>query len=654
MFSHRNSSAPCHCLPWHINCEPSKCPQAKFASERVPAVSLKFIRESGEQGCPTCATVTSALNIPVIKTIWHGSIEHALQGQRSGLITKMRKNKEEVRIEFLVAKYRRERRVLRTWASDSSEDWRHFNIWREGHSNQRNEDCSAFPALNFHPVQRTDSARSIEHLRSWVKVCAEDHTCCSSDDPILPTRVVKVTENRARVFDSQGKRARYTTLSHRWGTDETFRLMRRNKNVMADDISWDSIPRLYQESIELTRLLGIEYIWIDSLCIIQDDEEDWLTEAGKMKAVYGNSYLNISANQAVSSYDPLFTSSNLGEEYPAQKVPQDLDIQVRPQPHLTHRHFGSNYTNLPTESPLMQRGWVLQERILSPRVVHYDAEEIRWECTAMTDCQCGGMVVIANFKLDYYGGLKPNGTPLPYQWMRISERYSTLKFTYESDRLVALAGLAEQGVQSRKGGKYLAGLWESNLAHQLCWQITNTHRRPETRLVPSWSWLSVFGTVRYTNRMDFMSTSSTIDFKIVEVSCLSTEGAAPTTSTSPVVGFIRLKGRGLRMRAELADPGTASVPPVFCLRTDGDNRKGIKVLIRTDFIMTRQEAGVIRDVLVLFWGSVWPNENIFLVLSQASGDNNHEFERLGIMWSGGEELRRILAHCEMENNIVLV
>ncbi|KAI0970600.1 heterokaryon incompatibility protein-domain-containing protein [Xylaria arbuscula] len=653
MFSYRNSSKPCHCQPWHTNCEPSNCPQAKFASEKVPAVSLKSIRQSGEEGCPTCATITNALNIPNIRKIWQQSIELALKAQRSGVITKMRNNKEEVRIEFLVANNRKQRRVLRTWASDGSEDWRHFNFWREGHPSQRNEDCSAFPTLNFHPVERTDSARSIEHLRSWVKACTEDHTCCSSDDPILPTRLVKVTENRVRVFDSQGRRGRYTTLSHRWGTNETFRLIKCNMNAMSDDIAWDSIPRLYQESIALTRLLGVEYIWIDSLCIIQNDEEDWLTEAGKMKAVYGNSYLNISANQAVNSYDPLFSSSNLGAEYPAQKVPEDLDIQIRPQPHLTHRHFGSNYTNLPAESPLMQRGWVLQERILSPRVVHYDAEEIRWECPAMTDCQCGGMVVIANFKLDYYSGLKPNGTPLPYQWMRISERYSTLKFTYESDRLVALAGLAEQGVQSRKGGKYLAGLWESNLAHQLCWQITNTHRRPETRLVPSWSWLSIFGTVRYTNRMDFTSTCSTIDFQIMEVSCLSTEGAAPTTSTSPIVGFIRLKGQALRMRAELTDPGSPSVPPVFRLRTDGSDRKGLQVLIRTDYIMNLKDASVIKDVLLLFWGSFWPNENIFLVLNPVSGES-HKFERLGIMWTGGEEQRRIRACCEMENDIILV
>ncbi|KAI0803522.1 heterokaryon incompatibility protein-domain-containing protein [Xylaria sp. FL0064] len=654
MSSPRNLSGPCHCQSWHVNCEPSSCPQAKRKSAEVPIVSLKKFRESGERGCPTCAIITSALDIPDIKKIWHQSIELALQSQRWGVVTEMRNNEEEIRIELF--DNTRERRILRTRGSESSEDWRHFNFWRGEHSSQPNESCRAFPPLQFHPVERTDSAHSIKHLQSWVRECAENHTCCSSDDPILPARVVKVTDNQIRVYNAQGLRGRYTTLSHRWGTNETFRLIRLNIGPMADCIPWDSIPRLYQQSIEVTRLLGIDYIWIDTLCIVQDDAEDWQREAGKMKSVYGNSYLNIAANQAVDSSGDLFTSSSLGVEYPACKVPRYPDIQIRPQPHLTHRHFGSNYTNFPAESPLMQRGWVLQERILSPRVVHYDADEIKWECQAATDCQCGGMMVIANFKIDYYGGLKPDGTPLPYQWMRISERYGSLKFTYDSDRLVALAGLAEQGVQSGKGGRYFAGLWEHKLAHQLCWQITNTHRRPEVYLAPSWSWLSVFGSVRYNNRMDFTSTCSHIDVKITEVSCLSTEGNMPTTSTSPIIGFIRLKGRGMRMRAELSSPGTQSVPPVYFLRTEGGDVPVLKIIIRADYVMTQQEAAAVTEVFFLFWGCMWPNENAFLVLKPISAERP-KFRRLGIMLlpqqGGAENMRRILAHCTTKDPIYL-
>lgn len=427
-------------------------------------------------------------------------------------------------------------------------------------------------------------------------------------------------------------------------------------NLFTDFIAWDTIPKTYRESIEITRSLGIEYIWIDSLCIIQDDPEDWLREAEKMKTVYGNSYLNISATHAVDSHGGLFVSSNLGAEYFAHKIPQDPDIYIRSQPHQTHWPFGSNYNNMP-HSPLLQRGWVFQERMLSPRMVHFDADELKWECQVAGDCQCGGMVVISNFKRDYYRSLRHEEPPMPYQWMRISERYSSLKFTYDKDRLIALAGIVQQGVQSGKGEKYLAGLWERNLSVLLCWKIIDTHRRPDTYLAPSWSWLSVFGTVEYSRRLDFHSTNPDIDVKITEVVCTSTKGSIATASTSPVVGFLRLKGRGLRMRAELADFGTQSTPPVYCLQKHCSDSRKPKILVQADYSMTREDASAITEVFLVFWGIMMPDQVTFLVLRSASIDS-HKFERLGITWflkgDKAKDLEQILADCEMEDNIIII
>ncbi|RYC65873.1 hypothetical protein CHU98_g271 [Xylaria longipes] len=600
----------------------------------------------------TCFSQT----FPYKREIWQQSIEPAILSRRRKVTTELRSDEEDIQVELHLVDDVTGRQFLRTSASDVSNDWRHFNLWREGHSGQRGEDCRAFQALKHDPGKRTDSARSVEHLKDWIRICAENHTCCSSDDPVLPTRIVGIAEDRIRVVDAQGRRGRYTTLSHRWGRNETFRLTRSNMNHMADGIPWNLIPKTYQEAIELTRLLGIEFIWIDSLCIVQDDAEDWRKEAGKMQSVYGSSYLNIAATQAVDSDGGLFMSTNLGAEYPAYKVPEEPEIQIRPQPHMTHRQFGSNYYDT-SDSALLPRGWVLQERILPPRVVYYDANELKWECEAAVDCQCGGMVVIANFKLEYYKSLKRDGIPFPYQWMRITEKYSCMELTYDSDRLVALSGLAEQGVQSGRGGKYLAGLWERNLAHQLCWEIFNTHRRPDKYLAPSWSWLSVFGAVWYPNRMDFGSAASNIDVKITEVSCTSTEGAIATPSTTPIMGFLRLKGRGLKMRAELADAGTQSRPPVYSLRREGDDKKELNIQIRADYIMTREDASAITEMFLLFWGNIWPNQHTFLVLKSSSADS-YRFERLGIMWLSqrdkAKDLEQLLAHCKMEDSIVIV
>ncbi|KAI1132420.1 heterokaryon incompatibility protein-domain-containing protein [Nemania abortiva] len=654
-MSHPTSSDPCHCRALHKNCDPTTCSQAKFASQREEPTPLKLFRKSSERGCPTCAIITSALSIPDIREIWRKSIGIALRGRRYGLITSLLHDEEDIRIEFDITNHDTERVVLRTRASDVSDDWRHFNMWRDGVSDEQSERCRAFHALKFHPVENTDSASSFEHLEGWMKDCSENHTCCSGDDTVLPTRLLRVTGDQIRVVNTEGKRGRYITLSHKWGLNEEFRLTQFNTDFMTDCIPWDVIPKTYQESIEVTRRLGIEYIWIDSLCIVQDDTEDWRKEAGRMKSVYGNSYLNIAAVQAVDSYGSLFASSNLGVEYPAQTVPQDHAIQIRPQPNQTHRHFGSNYYDV-GEALLLQRGWVLQERILSPRVVYYDTNELKWECQAATDCQCGGMTVISNFKLDYHRSVERNQTPLPYQWMRISERYSALKFTYNSDRLVALAGIAEQGVQSGRGGRYLAGLWERSLAHQLCWSLMNGHKRPDTYHAPSWSWLSVFGLVLNPNRMDFASTGSRIDVEILEATCKTADGSVPTTSSSPVWGFLRVKGRGLRMQAELADPGTDSRPPVYRVHTEGSGAGEVSTWAQADYIMAQDEARAITKAFLLFWGDIW-DQPTFLVLRPALTDSQ-KFERLGIIrFSKGDRAKdweKILAHCGTEDNIVIV
>ncbi|KAJ8130784.1 hypothetical protein O1611_g2840 [Lasiodiplodia mahajangana] len=611
---------------------------------------LKVFRPERRRGCPTCATVANALVVPDIREVWRKSIGIALRARRYGVLTNLLHDEEDIRVELDSTNHGTDRIVLRTRASDVSDDWRHFNIWRDTTSDEGNERCRAFPTLKFHPVEHTNSEDGLEHLKEWMRVCSENHACCPSEDTILPTRLLQVTEDQIRVVNTEGKRGRYTTLSHKWGMNEEFRLTRFNMDFMTDTIPWDAIPKTYQESIEVTRRLGVEYIWIDSLCIIQDDTEDWRKEAGMMKSVYGNSYLNIAAVQAVDSYGILFASSSLGAQYPAQTVPQRPTIHIRPQPHLTHRHFGSNYYDVGT-NPLLQRGWVLQERILSPRVVYYDTNELKWECKAAVDCQCGAMTVISNFKLDYHRSVGRHETPLPYQWMRITERYSTLKFTFNSDRLVALAGIAEMGVQSGRGGKYLAGVWERSLAHQLCWGIVSMHKRPDTYHAPSWSWLSVFGLVTYPNRMDFDSTASRIDVQILDATCTTVDGGVPTTSSSPVLGSLRVKGRGLRMKAELADLGSESRPPVYRLR-----ERELSTWAQADYVMGEEEARTITEVLFLFWGDIW-DQPTFLALRPAARDSR-KFERLGIVrYTKGDkakEWEQILTRSRAEGDVVIV
>ncbi|KAI8628780.1 heterokaryon incompatibility protein-domain-containing protein [Xylariaceae sp. FL1651] len=507
-----------------------------------------------------------------------------------------------------------------------------------------NEACRAITPLRYHPVEQTGSSESMNHLKSWIRACDETHTCFPGDEPILPTRVVSVTGNSVKVVHTAGKRGRYMTLSHRWGRHETFVLKASNIEEMADNIAWESIPKLYQDSIEVARCLGIQYIWIDTLCIVQDDAEDWRRESVQMKSVYGNSYLSIAAVQAVDSYGELFASSDLPAKLPSHT------------PYMTHLHFGSNYSR--TSNPtLLRRGWVLQERILAPRVIYFDAEELKWECQTERDCQCGSMLTIRNFKTDHVGSLIRDEAPLPFQWMRVAEQYSGLQLTFDSDRLVALAGIAEQGIKSGKGGRYLAGLWERHLEHQICWEILDTHRKPETPLVPSWSWLSVFGSVRYNNRMDFSARGSEIDVEITEVDCSST-GTDYLAAGRPVSGFIRLNGRGTRMLAELTDAGDEFTPPTYCLRTGRGDEDETELWVEMDYIMTPEDASAIKEVFLLFWGEIL-EETTFLILKPAA-ENSQKYERFGIASYSNTDPElvayrgEIISWCERKKDIIFI
>lgn len=423
---------------------------------------------------------------------------------------------------------------------------------------------------------------------------------------------------------------------------------------MTRDIPWASIPRTFQDAIDITRKLGLKYIWIDSLCIVQDDREDWRRESVQMAAIYGKSYLNIAATDTWDSHQGFFSSSMLLRDFPRFSVPKHAGIYVRKQPFQTHNDFGSNYRVSSLSPVLLKRAWVLQERLLSPRVVYYGDQELKWECYSVTDCQCGGMVTVFNFKHDHHASVVQGETSLSFQWMRIAEQYSRMELTYDSDRAVALSGIAAQAAATGKGGRYLAGLWEKDLAHQICWEVDNSPRKPKEYLAPSWSWLSIFGTVWYSNRMDFNAECSTIDVEIAEIS--ETANSRVEDTTLPPRVFLKVNGRATEMRAEVIDSGTEHSPPDWRLIHE---ETGIEVsdIFGSDYAMNEDQAKDVQKVLILFWGDMWPDKHTFLMLKEVPGEIR-TFERFGIFSYSErhekEELDKWLGWCQPQRDIIIV
>lgn len=268
------------------------------------------------------------------------------------------------------------------------------------------------------------------------------------------------------------------------------------------------MPSTFKDAVIVSRRLGLRYLWIDSLCIIQDDLDDWLRESVKMLNVYRNSYCNISATAASDSERGLYFGRD-----PQCLWEDEINLNTEGIPGLQQKqtHYLGNeplirrcsiqdlsfWDRIVEDAPVNRRAWVLQERLLSPRVLHFCQDQLAWECRQCDAAECLPLG-ISHFELEgsevregarlkalipeEYGP-QPIGIDLMQisratheDWKRIVEKYSTASLTKPQDKLIAIAGIAELlSTRIGKGFTYAAGIWEMYLASQLLWHVNDVY-----------------------------------------------------------------------------------------------------------------------------------------------------------------------------------
>lgn len=289
---------------------------------------------------------------------------------------------------------------------------------------------------------------------------------------------------------------RYVCLSHCWGVGtQIITTTTTNIEDHKSRIAWDKLSPTFQDAITICRNLNINYIWIDSLCIIQDSNDDWEQHAAYMADIYEMAYFTIAATKSKDGSEGCF--SKTAPRFMAKLVPgyQDTYVRLNPPsfPKLSHTyHFG--YMGM----PLLERGWVYQEMRLSLRVLHFCAEEVFWVCRTAQRCEHRGdeKDFLHEDSLLEIVALEYTPKPLLQQppdlyWYRVVSEYSQLLLTKQSDKLAALAGLAQRMATKRGGSRYLAGLWEDTLVSDLLWTPTEERETPKIPRYPSWSWASI-------------------------------------------------------------------------------------------------------------------------------------------------------------------
>ncbi|MCJ1450484.1 hypothetical protein MMC28_000815 [Mycoblastus sanguinarius] len=392
----------------------------------------------------------------------------------------------------------------------------------------------------------------------------------STDSVLLPTRVIDVgadtTEPCLRV--TNGQKDRYVALSHCWGPIDAnkSRLMTLKSSLEQHKLGIPiaSFPQTFRDAIRITRLLGVKYLWIDCLCIIQDDHDDWAKESAAMGRLYANAFITVAADKAQSSNEGCFlTEDDLGKRYYRMRFADEAGkssfVYVRQRTRIQQSptlETVSCYAE-DARSKLETRAWTLQERLLSPRIVHFTETEMMWECNTRNICECGFPRPLSNLKQDY---VEPKSTcadsitsnALGLEWRKVVEDYSDRSLTFSSDCLHALSGLVST-MQANASTDYLAGLWRSDLTTDLLWysrtkgstffgeEERHPGRRHQIYHAPSWSWASVTGPVAF---------ASAKMKPIWEILSADTEPSGPNPLGGVSNGRLKIKGHTARVRIE--------------------------------------------------------------------------------------------------------
>ncbi|KAH8677951.1 heterokaryon incompatibility protein-domain-containing protein [Xylariales sp. PMI_506] len=433
-------------------------------------------------------------------------------------------------------------------------------FWR-GHSTQTyNRNILLVPSQNLQPFLAPLDPRGstwvgrarIATAQHWINECMQNHPKCqvvhrlkTSESTFWPKRLVDIgvagdtTWRLVARDETVNSKEQYATLSHRWSPKQISKLLQQNFHTYKNGLPLASLPQGFQDAISVARSLGLKYLWIDCLCIIQDSIADWETESLEMRMIYANSVCNICAT-GVPDNSSGFLAQVEGTDLP---LPPSVQPAWAPQVAggwsiVDPFFWWSDVTN----KPLLRRGWVFQERFLAPRVIHFGSDQMLWECTTLDACEVypkglplravghtgfKSLDIIFDESVDQSttASLENQSVYLTNEdllriWCDVVESYSRTSLSKSVDKLIALAGVAEFIFNlhaldtSAPPGRYVAGIFSNHFIPMLEWHAVDVlrphqvaHRPgPGSHAAPSWSWASINGRVFYEYLPEVMET----------------------------------------------------------------------------------------------------------------------------------------------------
>ena len=360
------------------------------------------------------------------------------------------------------------------------------------------------------------SPSCIAMCQEWIRACEDEHPRCHAPNLSSPSRRILDCTPDAGVRLCRASKAhgcRYLALSYCWGGTKPLATTVDTLSSHEISIPIAVLPRLYHDVVILARSLEVQYIWIDSLCIVQDDDEDRDHEIRRMGDIFDGAFLVVIAASAPSPRTGILQTALWPWSGPGRSryVWRDAtavryDGLNLDKVHFRERIHKHSERDACQRERIMRRAWTYQERLLARRCLVFKEKEIVWECKTWCRCECSGdqssLPPDRQFQISLLPSLRAKvGAPLRTNesfidaytfWKQAVKIFSSRKLGYATDRLPAISALAQE-VSGATGDRYLAGLWKSDLVGQLMWQSSPSYDEVEAYkqyIAPSWSWAS--------------------------------------------------------------------------------------------------------------------------------------------------------------------
>ncbi|UPL03818.1 hypothetical protein LCI18_014752 [Fusarium solani-melongenae] len=381
--------------------------------------------------------------------------------------------------------------------------------------------------------------------RFWLEDCwnnhTEHHTSAKDLESIFPRRLIDLGESSYPNQSFQGPalpreikvvevgrelKSQYIAVSYRWPKkpNQDQQLTSATRDHFLRGYSTAELPQLYCDAFTVARMLGFRYVWIDALCIMQDNGGDWHAEAPKMASVYGNAIFTVAFGDGPEPEHSEWRSCSLRDA--ATRAAAQTFVKGGRIPNFDKRSPESIYYwlesngNFPTRpsSELDQRGWTFQERLLSKRILTITADGLFWDCCRSSASDTRPLGFLGDFSPIFRDsderkiktqllGMSRDPTivargDLYLLWRRILQDYTQRKFSHTKDRIVAIEGVVRR-IGDVLNEQCFLGVWKGDSLRSLIWfcdtvALSAKPARKDYQIrVPSWSWASVSSPIQY-------------------------------------------------------------------------------------------------------------------------------------------------------------